>query len=210
MGFINTLKTVEVLDAHTVDVVSHNPDGLLLNRLAAFIVMVPPSYAQRGAEDLDKNPVGTGAFRFKSWKKDQEIELEANPFYWDSNIPRVEGLVFKFIPLENQVNEFLDGTLDILTNLPGTRTLEVERNPNTHVIKKPSFFTVAASFNTNRKPLSNKRIRQAVNKDDLIRYDLLGNGRPIAALSFPTEFGHNSRLKPYPFDPEKARIILKQ
>lgn len=213
-GFISSLKAVEIIDPYTVNIITCFPDGLLLNRLAAFVVMVPASYADREETDLENRPVGTGAFRFKSWDRTRELRLEANPDYWDRNHPKVDGLVFKFLPMEEQVDALLRGDIDILTSLPGTRTLAIQKNPDTTVIKKRTFYTVAGSFNIGRKPLSNKRIRQALNlavdKDDLIHYDILGNGRPIAGLSMADEFGHSTQVDPYPYNPKKAKQILKE
>jgi peptide/nickel transport system substrate-binding protein len=215
LGFIDSIARVDVIDAHTVDLVTKYPDGLLLNRLAAFIVMVPPRYYREKPEEfLRENPVGSGAFEFKSWTKGKEIAFAANRRYWKPGHPKIDGLVFKFIPFEKQVDALLSGDIDVLTALPGTRTLDVQRSTSAFVVKKPTFYTVAGTFNASRKPFSSKRVREALNlgidRGALVRYDLLGNGRPIGTLSLPGEFGHNARLEPYPYDPVKARRILSE
>ena len=75
LGFINSIKKIEILDQFTVDIVTHYPDGLLLHRLASFVVMVPPSYATLDAgKSLSTHPIGTGPFRFISWKRTEEID----------------------------------------------------------------------------------------------------------------------------------------
>jgi peptide/nickel transport system substrate-binding protein len=120
----------------------------------------------------------------------------------------------RFIPVERQLEMLLDGRLDIVTELPGTATLRVSRHPETQVVKKATFYTVCATFNTSRGPLADVRVRRAINyainKRDLVRYDLLGNGRIIASLSMPGEVGHDPSLEPYAYDPEKARQLLKE
>jgi ABC-type transport system substrate-binding protein len=140
--------------------------------------------------------------------------LEAFSDYWNKGIPKSKSLTFKFIPMNQQVDALLAGDIDILTSLPGTRTYDIQKNPATYVIKKRTFYTVGGSFNISRKPLSNRRIRQALNmaidKEDLIRYDILGNGRPIAALSMSGEFGHAPNLEPYPYDPKTAKKIFAE
>jgi peptide/nickel transport system substrate-binding protein len=50
----------------------------------------------------------------------------------------------------------------------------------------------------------------AIDKAALIRYDLLGNGRPLASLSMVGETGHDPDLKPYGYAPDKARALLKE
>lgn len=67
---------------------------------------------------------------------------------------------------------------------------------------------------TDRPPLNDRRVRQAlnyaINKEDLIRYDLLGNGNPIATVTMEGEEGHNPDLKPYPYDLAKAKRLLTE
>lgn len=212
-GYIDSLERVDVVDSHTVNLVTRHPDGLLLNRLAGFILLVPPKYyATTPLDELKERPVGSGAFRFERWEKGSRVVLKAYPDYWDYGYPKVGSLVFRFIPHERQVEALLSGSVDILTNVPGTRTLEVQRNPGTAILKGPVLYTIGANFNVGRKPLSDKRVRQAVNlavnREDLIRYDVFGNGISMATLSLKGEFGHNAALKPYPYDPARSRVLL--
>ncbi len=212
-GFIDTIDHVEIVDDHRVNIVTKMPDGLLLNRIAGFIVMVPPEYYRNNpAIDLQEKPIGTGAFVFKNWIAGDRIELSANRSYWRKSYPRVSSLIFRFIPENDQVRALMDGSVDILTNLPGTKTFEVQHSGKTYVVKRETFYTVAGNFNTARAPLSDIRIRKALNlavdRQSLVRYDILGNGGPIGTLSLPGEFGHNPNILPYPFDLKKAQQLL--
>lgn len=215
LGFIDSIERVEIISETTVNVITKRPDGLLLNRLAGFMVMVPPAYYGSQAEaTLRENPVGTGAFMFHRWAKGERIVLRANPAYWNRGYPKVDELVFKFIPIGAQVDALLSGELDILTNLPGTRTMDVQRSSRTVVVKRPTFYTVVGNLNVSRGPLSSRRVREALNigidRKALVRYDLLGNGVPIGTLTLPGEFGHNDALEPYPYDPARAKRILAE
>ena len=215
LGFIDSLERVEAVDTHTVNVVTKFPDGLLLNRLAGFVVMVPPKYYREQPEAvLRERPVGSGPFRFKSWERGKALTLEANRDYWDPGVPRLDALSFRFVPADKQVAELLAGRIDLLTSLPGTRTLEVQKNPGTAVMKRPTYYTVAANFNTGRKPLSDPKVREALNlavdRADLVRYDIFGNGIPLGTLSQPGEFGRDESVTPYPHDPARARALLKE
>lgn len=215
LGFIDSLSRAEVLDAHTVRLVTRYPDGLLLNRLAGFVMVVPPRYVrEKGEHALAERPVGTGPFRFVRWEKGNGVFLAANERYWNEGTPKVEALSFRFLPEEKQVDALLAGEIDVLTTLPGTRTLAVQRSSTAYVVKKPTFYTVAGNFNVARGPLANKRVREALNlaidRKLLVRYDLLGNGVPIATLTLPGESGHNGNLPLYPYDPSRAKRILAE
>ena len=214
-GFLNSIDHVDVVDERTVNIVTKFPDGLLLNRLAGFVLITPPKYIRQvGEKGFAEKPVGTGAFRFAGWQRGREIELEANPDYWMKGYPKADRLVFRFIPADRQLNELLEGRVDILTELPGTATLAVARSRSARVIKKQTFYTLAGTFNVNKGPLQDARVRQALNyatdREELIRYDLMGNGRPLATFSMPGEEGYDPELKPYPYDLSKARQLLEQ
>jgi peptide/nickel transport system substrate-binding protein len=215
VGFIESLSHAEVIDEHTVDIVTRYPDGLLLNRLAGFILIVPPQYIkEHGPDVLHDKPVGTGAFQFEAWERDREVRLKANRDYWMPDHPKLEGLVFRFAALEEQVKMLLAGEVDVVTELPGTRTLAVETAGGTRVVKQRSFWAMAATLNTSHGPLADVRVRQALNlalnQQDLIRYDTMGNGYPLASLTVEGQTGHNPDLRPYPYDPQRAKALLKE
>lgn len=215
LPFIDSISHAEVVDAHTVDIVTKYPDGIILHRLAGLILMAPPKYIkEKGADYFARHPVGTGAFVFRKWEKGSRIELAANGNYWLSGYPGVGGLIFKFIPYEKQVEALFAGEIDLITDLPGTQTLKVKSNSKFTVLKKPAYYTMPFSLNLASGPLSSLAVRKAlnhaVNKEKLIRYDLLGNGVAIATLSMPGETGHDPSLKPYRYDPDRARKLLAE
>jgi peptide/nickel transport system substrate-binding protein len=212
-GFLNSIDKVLVVDPHTVRITTKFPDGILLNRLAGFVLISPPRYLAEHDEDfIASHPVGTGAYHFVQWEKGKRIVLEANDRYWVKDGPKFKSLVFLFLPIEKQVEGLINGTVDIVTELPGTDTLKVMSSGTARVVKKDSFYTAASSLNVSTGPLSDVRVRQAINyavdKADLVRYDLMGNGRPIATMSMSGEMGHDPFLKPYPYDVAKAKQLL--
>ena len=211
-GFLVSIDTVQAVDAQTVRIRTKFPDGILLHRLAGLVTIVPPLYIkERGEEYFGTHPVGTGPFRFVQWDANQ-IKLQANDAYWLKDQPKFETLIFLFMPIEKQVAGLISGDVDIVTELPGTDTLTVMKSGVAQIVKKESFYTIGGSINISTGPLADKRVRQALNyaidRESLIRYDLLGNGKPLASLSMAGEIGHDPDLKPYPFDPGKARSLL--
>jgi peptide/nickel transport system substrate-binding protein len=212
LGFIQTIEKAVVADSGTIDIVTRMPDSLLLRRLAAFVFIIPQVASQ--TPEFGMHPVGTGPYRFESWDNKDGIRLSRNPDYWLQRASAPDGLQFRFIPTEKQLAMLLNGELDLLTELPGTATLQVASNPKTKVFKKAVLYTVATTFNTSRNPLQDVRVRQAmnyaINREELVRFDLLGNGYAVASLSMPGEVGYNPNLRPYKYDPEKARQLLKE
>lgn len=215
IGFLGSIAGVEIVDSHTVDIVTRFPDGLLLNRLAAFVYIVPPEHLrEHGADTLVREPIGTGAFKFHRWKRDDRIELLANENYWAKGLPELDGLVFRFVPEHRQVELLLAGEVDVVTELPGTMTTRVESASDARVVKKRSFWTVGATMRTTEGPLADERVRRALNlaidREALIRFDVRGNGSILASLTMDGEEGHNPDLKPYPHDPAAAKRLLEK
>ena len=212
-AFIASISHAEIVDDNAVDIVTRFPDALLLNRLAALVLILPPRYIkEKGDSFFAENPIGTGAFMFKKWEKGREIALPANPNYWMKGYPRVNELIFKFIPQKDQLDALFSGKIHLLTDLPGDQILTVVKRPGFTVMKKPAFCAGTFVLKMSSGPLNNLDVRKALNyaldKRALISYDLLGNGRPIATFSMPGEAGHNPSLRPYEFDLKKARQLL--
>lgn len=214
-GLLNSIEKAEVVDPATIRVRTRFPDGLLLHRLAGYVSMLPPrAIARLGREQFGARPVGTGPFRFARWEAGKRIVLEANPEYRLPAPPRFEALEFLFLAADAQTDALLEGQVDIVTELPGTETLRVTKSGKAGVVKRPTFYTVASSVNVSSGPLADRRVRRALNhaidREALVRFDVRGNGRPLASLTMPGEIGHDPELKPYPYDPAKARRLLAE
>ncbi len=65
-----------------------------------------------------------------------------------------------------------------------------------------------------KPPLDNKLLRQAINYganiDGIIKSVLYGNGDRVATTVAPWHVGFNPDLKPYPYDPDKAKALMKE
>jgi peptide/nickel transport system substrate-binding protein len=147
--------------------------------------------------------------------------LEANMDYWDhSRFPRLQRIVFDNTLSQKEALELLktgEGRVDLVTELSPLETLRVAESPFATVVKnRGSLMTVFGLFNARkaRSPWRDARLRQAVNvainREDLIRYATKGNGVTVPALLPVQSFGYDAGLAPYPFDPDKARRLLRE
>ena len=82
-GF-STIEAVEIVNPNTVRVVTKKPDPLLPVRMAQMGSQILPARftTEAGAKDLARKPVGTGAYRFVEWVKDERLIMEANRDWW--------------------------------------------------------------------------------------------------------------------------------
>jgi ABC-type transport system substrate-binding protein len=171
-------------------------------------------------------PWGTGPYQLVEGAstpttRSDRIVLEANLSYWDhTRMPKLRRIIF-----DNTLEQHLavaqvktdEGRVDIVTDLRPLETLRVAQSPFAKVVKvRGSWKSVFGLFNMRKTESSwrDVRLRQAanlaINREDLIRYTAKGNGVILPALLPVGGFGYDSDLTPYPFDPSKARVLLRE
>jgi peptide/nickel transport system substrate-binding protein len=210
------IERVEVVDPLTVRIVTKVPFPTLVTNLAFCMPIVPPRYVrEKGDAHIATNPVGTGPFKFVRWRKDDELVLEANEAYWRGS-PRIKHLVFKGIPDEStRVAALTTGQVDIARGVPPSLERTVAEHPRTRIAKVPSALNIHIVLDTLKDgPLKDRRVRQAINhgvdKEGIIRTILEGNGGAVGGPLTPVMFGFAPEVKPYPYDPERARRLLAE
>jgi peptide/nickel transport system substrate-binding protein len=149
------------------------------------------------------------------------VVLEANPAYWDaSRVPRLQRVVFDNTLGQKEAVELIktsEGQVDVITGLSPLETLRVAQSPFATVVKnRGSLETVFGRFNMRKQqsPWQDIRVRQAANlsihRTDLTLVAAKGNGVVIPALVSRQGFGYDPELTPYPFDPNRARRLLRE
>ncbi|OLC00479.1 MAG: hypothetical protein AUH30_02425 [Candidatus Rokubacteria bacterium 13_1_40CM_68_15] len=203
---------VDVLDDLTVNVVTRQPYAPLLNRLIDFPI-VPPRYtAEKGNQGLALRPVGTGPFKFVSLVKDDRLVVEAFERH-RRGAPAIKRIVFKPIPEPfTRAAALRNGEVDLITTVPPTLARDLERVPGLKVHRTPSTWEIYLGLNAFRKPLSDVRVRQALNYasdvDTIIKTVLDGHGRRLTGPFTPGMIGHEPAVKGYPHDAARARRLL--
>ncbi len=153
-------------------------------------------------------------------RRSDRVVLEANPDYWDkSRFPRIKRIVFDNTIGHKEAIEMIktgEGHVDMVTELSPLDTLRVAESPFAKVVKNRKTLTTVFGFFNMRKAESpwldirlRKAMNMAINRADLIRYATKGNGVIIPALISVKGFGYDPDLKPYPFDPDEARRLLR-
>lgn len=214
-----TIESVQVLGPGSIRIVTKKPDPLLLVRLAQMGAQILPARltSDDGVKELARKPVGTGAYRFVEWVKDERLVMEANREWWgwEGKPPAIERVVWKPIPDDFPRLVALEkGEVDIITNVPPDRIPAIADGRATRVVTAPSTRTVTFWINATQPPLSDRRVRQALHYaldvPSIIRNLYAGQGKPFSGGLADTDFGHNPALKPYPHDPARARQLLAE
>ncbi len=197
---------------HAVTVTTKRPFGSLPAHLT-MLGMLPPG-AAANEEEFFKKPVGTGPFRFASWTHGDHIVLAANPSYWKPGIPKVEKVTFRFIPeLSTRAAALRAGELHVIDRVPPDMVQTLKASPGVRVLDTPAIEAQRWHFQLARDPVKDPRVRKAISlaidRNVIIKDLLLGYARPVDSPIPPGLVGHTN-LGQKPYDPEKAKQILKQ
>ncbi|BBI35575.1 ABC transporter substrate-binding protein [Cohnella abietis] len=170
-------KSAEALDDYTVKVVLSTPDTLWNTYLATPAGgVLPEAFINKYGNDIGKPDVGvigTGPYKFESWKTGSQITLAKNAQYWDAeNPPHMDQVVFRVIPDDNtRVSAMQSGELDALHN-PGGNSIglstelvgKVKQFKNVTVQQAETFNYDWVAINVSRKPLDDRNVRVAINQ----------------------------------------------
>jgi len=214
-----TIQAVEIVNPTTVRIVTKKPDPLLLVRMAQMGSQILPARltTDDGVKQLARRPVGTGAYRFVEWVKDERLVMEANRDWWgwEGRAPAIDRVVWKPIPDDfPRIVALEKGEADIISNVPPDRMKALADGATTRIVSAPATRTVTFWMNATQPPLSDKRVRQALHHaldvNGLIKNLYAGMGKPFSGGLADTDFGYNAALKPFPFDQARAKQLLAE
>ena len=217
-GDFQQVTKAEILGPYTFRVHYDQPFARSLYSWAGDML---PKHLLEGQDVRDsplaRHPIGTGPFKFLNWEAGSRIELAANDDYFEGR-PYLDRILYRIIP--DLATMFLELQADNVDSM-GLTPIQYDRQTD-----KPEF---KARFNKYRYPSSgytylgynlrlplfaDRRVRQglshAIDTSEIIDGVLLGHGRPATGPFKPDTWAYDPGLKPYPFDPERAKDLLAQ
>ena len=221
MDFQNLLKSVEKVDDSTVKFTLTRPESPFLRDLAMpFTSIYSAEYADQLLKsnktgEFNSKPIGTGPFILTRYAKDAQVRYKANPDYWKGKVPS-EALIFA-ITLDNntRLQKLKANECQVALYPKPDDIANIKADPNLKIDEMESMMTSYVAINTSHKYLSDARVRQAINlafdKKSYIRA-LFGEGKATEGVGPypPTMMGYDTESQPTPYDPEKARALLKE
>jgi peptide/nickel transport system substrate-binding protein len=213
-GFFASYTGVNIIDDYTVDITTDKPYAIFLTPMQTFFLL-PPKYVQeKGWDEVAVKPVGTGAYKLVEWERDVHNKFEASDGYWKGK-SAIGKFTIRPIPEDAaRIAALQNGEVDLITSVPYDRLKELEEDESTRVTSRYGEM-VALWYDTLRfEPFKNKKVRQAmnyaVNSEAIIKDLLLGYGTRLNSHLFPQQPGYDPDMKPYPYDPAKAKALLAE
>ena len=211
--------SVEKVDDYTVAVTTAEPNALLMPYISTSWSIIPKDYYEEvGATGFAENPVGTGPFMLEEWVKGDSITVVANPSYWRQGYPKLEKVIFKFMPESaTRIAAIQTGEIDISPRLTTEDAQGLLGAPDVQIIRYPVNRVYYLAFNniTTGKgtPIEEPAVRQAlqyaVDVDGIIT--TLFDGFATRSVGFigPGDLGFDN-AEPIPYDPEQAKAMLAE
>ncbi len=200
-----------------------------------YCSVVPREAVDFYKKEFRKNPVGTGAFRFKKWLESQGLFLIKNDNYWEKDaqgtrLPYLDGVRVSFMPdRKTAYLEMMRGKLDYMVGIESSIVnelltqdgdLQPKQSGILELIKTPylnsEYLGINMDFSSRpTDPLSIRKVRQALNygfdRDLMLRTLRNSMGRGANAGFTPRGLpSFSDSLSGYSFDPAKARRLLTE
>jgi peptide/nickel transport system substrate-binding protein len=215
-GFLLTpVKTISAPDPHTVVVTLSQPHAPLLADLAMYAYsIVPEKLVKAQGAAFFQHPVGSGPFMVTSFNPDTEVDLARNPHFYGTK-PKISKVRVLIVPNDNtRVLELESKKVDVIENPPGNLVSEIDKTPGLSVQLFPStrvdFIQLDEHYAPFKKVLVRQALNYAINRNAIVKLAYQGHAVPGASfLPYRMEF-YDSAIKPYPYDPAKAKQLLAQ
>ena len=205
------IDEIRVIDERTLEFRTDPPFVALPSHLTFPATAVVPVAR---AETLAREPVGSGPFRFVSWREGSQIVLAANADHW-AGAPAVDGVRFRILqdPVVRRV-ELRTGGVDLLFDPTPTAFEALAERDDLEATAGISTRTVYVGFNLEHPVLGDVRVRRAIahaiDKRTIAEAYMLGLAEPAASfLPRSVEFALDA-AEPYPYDPDRARAMLDE
>lgn len=213
-----TLASIEIVDDHTVKLHLTVPNAAMLGILADRAgMMVSPTAAEAEGDQFAAKPVGTGPFRFVEHRPGELIKYEANPDYWNPELPYLDGIEFRILAeADTRLNGLLSGEVDFVHRVEPQTVEQVESAGNLDFQQYVGIGDAKIIYmDTSKPPFDDQRLRQAVNyaldRETLTEAATFGTGEP-AFMPIPSaHWAYQDQLAPgYEYDPAKAKALVAE
>ncbi|MGE5673217.1 MAG: ABC transporter substrate-binding protein, partial [Mycobacterium leprae] len=210
-------QAINVKDDLNISFTTDDPYAPLLNSLSYSIIpehiYKTTSIAKMEENPAVKKPIGSGPFKFVDFKGDQYVELARNENYHLGK-PHIEKIIYKIVNQDVAIGQIKTGEIDYLISNPSNIDM-LQGDKNIKIIENADFGYQYMGFNFDRKPLDDKRVRQAImfgiDRKSMVDQILKGHGTIMNSHMPPSLWAYDaSQLNPYDYNPTKASELLAQ
>jgi ABC-type transport system substrate-binding protein len=210
------VSSVETPDPRTVVVRYKKPfSPALLSWMGAILPehLLGKLDPSRWPESYNRKPIGTGPFKFSSWKTNEFIRLVKNPDYFLGS-PWLDSVVFRVLPDPLTLQLAFQTKQVDFWNVSPWAVKGLEKDPRFDLFSAPGNMYNYIGWNLRRPMFQDLSVRQAlakaVNVPQMIKYIIYGRGVQSTGLFTPQVWFFDPSIKPITYDPAAACKLLDQ
>ncbi len=216
------IKSIEVKDPYTLVIHCHKPyiflPHLFNNTEGTDAMVVPKDYFEKvGKDEFAKKPIGSGPYKFHSQQVGSFLKLEATEKHWRDGVPKYKYMTYLHIPEEGTRLAMLKtGDADIA--IISREMVKDAQSAGLNVLTKgngavlvfvPNMQWATSAFGDVR---FRKALNLAIDKEAIIKQIFMGMAQPMSMWPGPNikTVGGDPNLKPYGYDPQEAKRLIKE
>jgi peptide/nickel transport system substrate-binding protein len=219
------LGQIPILPRHYYD-----PSDLLKTVTVRDLIKDPSQLAEpvkRFADNFNRNynrdPMGSGPFKFSDWKTGRTVELVRDQKYWGNGKTGIDQVYLDRIRyrIVNNADAALvtlkSGGLDAMSLTPVQHTRGSNSERFNREYRKLEYFAPSYSYigwNNDHPIFGDKRVRQAMtyltDRKQIAKTILFGQGEVVDGPIYFFRPEYDKTLHNYPYDPQKALNLLHE
>lgn len=212
----NKWVSIEVLDEFTLRLKLSAFQNSQKNIIGLVRMVSPTAVKKNGLDWARFHPVGTGPFKFKSYKRDVSLEYVKNENYWDKGKPYLDGVKFIYIKDKmTQATAMKAGEAHVLRAAQATKIAADLKSAGFNVTPANSGSNCLAPDTIHPDSIfSNKLVREAIehaiDRESIVKFKGYGLWTPLNQICppLPGMYGLNPAIKGRAYDPQKAKELL--
>lgn len=202
---LKNIKQISIIDDDTIDFWLTQPDSLFIGRMAGHQILPAPLIA--ADHPFSKEPIGSGAFRFISWKEGylrlQRLEDKQVVVFLEIKDP-----VVRVLKLAREEVDILQNDLspELIRWLQKQENIEITTQEGNNF----AYIGFNLQDSTTQHLTLRKAIAYAIDREAIIEHLLSNAARRANSILPPSHWAGHPSLPLYPYDPQKAKRLLKQ
>lgn len=215
---LDLVTSIDVIDDYTIRLNLSEFDNSILISLGMTpgLMISQAAFEKNGAEWCEKNPVGTGPFKFVSWERDVKQVYTRFDGYWQEGKPYLDGVELIIIvdPMV-RLASLMAGEVDIATDIEPKDARRMETEGEYRIESSAAgFYGLTPDSANPDSVLANIKVRQAIeyaiDKETLCETLGYGYWGPLYQAAVPGSWAENPNVVGYHYNPAKAKQLLEE
>jgi len=229
---VASVASVEIVDASTIIVHTKEPKPMVMDEIGNVFIVSKKAASGASTDDFNtgRAAIGTGPYRFVSWKRGESVELRGYAQHW-RGVPEFDRVTLRFVPnTATRIAGLMAGEVDVIDGVPPNDLPTIRARTDLRVwsgltnritflaIDSPRavtpFATDLAGNPLTSNPLADVRVRRAlskmVNRPQLVERVAGGQGVLAGQIVPPGQGGYAADLVPDTLDLEAAKKLLTE